>query len=89
MSYQYYNDYGCNYLDIFLGRNPEFNIPEFINFVVEHNKGDRDSGELADIAKHEVLRLAAEYAEYRHRFPNCFSEEEIKAFNKGEKCNES
>jgi len=30
----------------------------------------RSCGELNDIAKHEVLRLAAEFCESRFRFPN-------------------
>ena len=66
--YDFYNDYGCGYLQEFQKRNPEFDSEEFINFVMQRNKGDRDSGELFDIAKHEVLRLAYEFAEHRFRF---------------------
>jgi len=73
--YNYYNDFGCNYYSEFVFRNPEFDTCGFLDFVVDHNRGDRDSGEVRDIAKHEVLRLAYEYEEHRWRFPNCFPRE--------------
>lgn len=72
--HDYYNKYGGNYFFRFRTHNPEFDCDEFRDFVCEHNRGDRDLGELNDIAKHEVLRLAAEYTEERWRFPNCYGE---------------
>lgn len=72
--YNYYNKFGGNYFYTFLKRNPEFKTPEFRLFVIGRNRGDRDSGELQDIAKHEVLRLAAEWSEKLWRFPNCYGE---------------
>lgn len=73
--YNYYCNFGGGYYSRFLKRNPEFAVPEFQKFVVMHNKGDRDSGELQDIAKHEVLRLAYEYQEYAWRFPHLRAEQ--------------
>jgi hypothetical protein len=66
--YNFYNDHGCGYISKFLKQNPEFNSEQFVDFVISKNRGDRDSGELQDVAKHEVLRLAAEWAEYNYRF---------------------
>ena len=59
--YDSYNDYGCGYVHKFVENNPEFNSDEFIDFVIQKNKGDRDSGEVGDVAEHEVLRLAKEF----------------------------
>jgi hypothetical protein len=63
MRYEFYNDYGKGYLAEFLEKNPEFNTPEFIEYVIANNRGDGDAGELDDIAKHEILRLAYEFEE--------------------------
>lgn len=69
-NYDYYNDReNAGYFQKFVERNPEFdNGGDFRKFVIQKNKGGRDSGELSAIAPHEVLRLAKEYAEYQHRF---------------------
>ena len=72
MNYEYYNKYGGGYYYRFLERNPEFKGQSFEDYVINHNRGDRDSGELSDIAKHEVLRLAHEYTEHHWRFPNVY-----------------
>lgn len=72
--YNYYNFNGGGYYGKFVQRNPEFKTEEFEEFVISKNRGDRDSGELHNIAKHEVLRLAAEYAEKRWRFPNAYGD---------------
>lgn len=66
--YDYFNDYGSQSYDLFIQDNPTFDCPEFEEFVVQHNKGDRDEGELGDIALHEVLRLASLFEERRWRF---------------------
>ena len=71
-NYDYYKKYGGKYFSKFLKNNPEFDSEEFIEFVIYHNKGDRDSGELQDIAKHEILRLAYEFEEHRWRYPNVY-----------------
>lgn len=75
MEYDYYNKHGGRYFYKFIKRNPEFDNPQFLSFVVKNNKGDRDSGEVQDIAKHEVLRLAYEYTEMQWRFPNVHGEQ--------------
>lgn len=67
--YDYYNDYGCGYFYKFVRLNPEFRTGSFEAFVSDKNRGDRDDGEFQDIAKHEVLRLAAEFEEHEWRFP--------------------
>jgi hypothetical protein len=72
--YNFYNCYGGNYISKFISRNPEFDTPEFISYVSCNNRGDRDTGELIDVAKHEVLRLAAEFEEKTWRFPNIYGE---------------
>lgn len=73
-NYNYYNKFCGGYYLRFLKANPEFNTKEFDEFVISHNKGDRDAGEVGDIAKHEVLRLAYEFEEHKWRFPNVFGE---------------
>ncbi len=72
--YDFYNSKG-NYFGRFIKSNPEFACEEFKKFVLEKNKGDRDSGELEYVAKHEVLRLAYEFSEHRFRASNVFGEE--------------
>lgn len=73
-NYEYYCKYGGRYIGKFLKRNPEFDTPEFIDYLQERNRGDRDSGELQDVAKHEILRVAAEWEEKKWRFPNVYGE---------------
>lgn len=68
----YYNEYGGGYYQTFIDRNPEFDTQGFLGFVEKNNRGDRDVGEVMDIAKHEILRLAAEYEEERWRFPDYY-----------------
>jgi hypothetical protein len=72
--YEYYVKFGGNYISKFVKQNTEFNTQEFLDFVAAKNRGDRDSGELQDIAKHEVLRLAYEWVEKQWRFPNVYGE---------------
>ncbi len=73
-NYNYYNKIGSGYYYKFIERNPEFKTKEFEEFVSGKNKGSRDTGELSDIAKHEVLRLAYEFTEEIWRFPNIYGE---------------
>ncbi|RXG63624.1 hypothetical protein ES695_16410, partial [Candidatus Atribacteria bacterium 1244-E10-H5-B2] len=47
----------------FVKEHPEFDSEEFREYVIVHNKADRDSGELEDIAASEILRLAKEFAQ--------------------------
>jgi len=74
MSYEYYCKFGGCYISKFVERNPEFDNEEFFGFLAACNRADRDSGELQDIAKHEVLRVAAEFEEKKWRFPNVYGE---------------
>ena len=71
--YDFYNSKG-NYYGKFVKANPEFNTPDFLSYVIAKNRGDRDSGEVEYIAKHEVLRLAYEFAEHRFRASNVYGE---------------
>ena len=70
--WNYYKHPACGWFYVFVERNPEFDCKEFTEYVIAHNKADRDSGELHDIALHEVLRLAYEFTENRWRFPNMY-----------------
>lgn len=72
MNYEYYCKFGGCYIKSFIERNPEFDTAEFYEFLSANNKADRDSGEFQDIAKHEVLRVAAEFEERKWRFPNVY-----------------
>ncbi|GAI13008.1 unnamed protein product, partial [marine sediment metagenome] len=63
MDYEKYCDYGCGFFLEFIKDHPEFNTVEFQEYVIAHNKADRDSGELIDIAEFEITRLAGEFAE--------------------------
>lgn len=87
MPWDYYKvDFKTNqktgYFNRFVKKNPEFKGKEFRDFVVRKNKADRDDGEIESIAKHEILRLAYEFVEHKHRFPNCYAEDEIWNDNK-------
>jgi hypothetical protein len=66
--YYFYTDWNCGYFYDFITNNPEFNNEEFANYCIKYNKADRDGGELKDIIKHEILRLAYEFEEYKIRF---------------------
>lgn len=69
-----YCDYGCEFFSRFIEENFGFNTEEFTEYVIEHNKADRDSGELMDISKEEVLRLADEFTDGEKltwKCPNC------------------
>jgi hypothetical protein len=70
--HKFYLEFNGNYYSQFIKNNPEFNTERFQEYVITNNKGDRDSGELEHIAKHEVLRLAYEYEENRFRWPNVY-----------------
>lgn len=63
MDYEKYCDFGCGAFMEFIKAHLEFNTVEFQEYVIVHNKADRDSGELEDIAESEILRLAGEFAE--------------------------
>lgn len=70
----YYIHTGCGWFRRFVSNNAAFQDDGFLDYVVAHNRADRDAGELDDIALHEVLRLAAEYEERRWRFANVYGE---------------
>lgn len=57
-----YCDFGCGYIGTFIKNNPSFDNEKFYDYVSCHNKADRDSGELQDICKEEILRLAREFS---------------------------
>ncbi|GAH63964.1 unnamed protein product, partial [marine sediment metagenome] len=48
MDYEKYCDYGCGFFLEFIKDHPEFNTVEFQEYVIAHNRADRDSGELID-----------------------------------------
>lgn len=59
--YSKFQDFGCNYISTFIEENPEYDNEEFLDYVTTNNKADRDSGELQDVSKSEIDRLAKEY----------------------------
>lgn len=73
-NYEYYCKFGGDYITKFFERNPEFDTDEFKQWLSSRNRADRDSGEFQDIAKHEVLRCAAEFEEKKWRLPNCYGD---------------
>jgi hypothetical protein len=56
--YEKFCDFGCGYIGSFVKNNPSFDCEEFYDYCSNHNKACRDSGELQDICKDEILRLA-------------------------------
>jgi hypothetical protein len=60
-SYEDYCDFGCGYIRTYLDNNPDINEDEFGEYVTQHNKADRDMGELQDICKEEIERLGKEF----------------------------
>ena len=65
-NYEEFCDFGSGHFSKFVMEHPEFNIEEFREYVIVHNKADRDSGELEDIAAPEILRLAREFAQEKN-----------------------
>jgi hypothetical protein len=63
--WEHYTDYGSGSWDKLIGDRPELDTQEFGEYVTEHNRADRDSGELGDIARFELDRLAEEYLQER------------------------
>lgn len=64
--YEEFCDFGGGHFSKFVEEYPEFNSEEFREYVIVHNKADRDSGELEDIAAPEILRLAKEFAQEKN-----------------------
>lgn len=60
-SYEEYCDFGNNYISKFIEENPDYDNETFIEYVIAYNKADRDSGELQDVSKEEILRLKKEF----------------------------
>lgn len=56
-------DFGGGHFSAFLEKHPRYDTDEFREFAAAKNKGDRDSGELDDLAASEVERLARAYEE--------------------------
>ena len=52
-SYEDYCDFGCNYISEYLEKNKDIDEDDFAEYVSQHNKADRDMGELQDISKEE------------------------------------
>ena len=64
--YEEFCDFGSGHFSKFVNEHPEFNIEEFREYVIVHNKADWDSGELEDITAPEILRLAKEFAQEKN-----------------------
>lgn len=62
-SYEDYIDPSCSYINTYLDEHPEINKDEFSEYVTVNNKADRDMGELQDVSKEEIERLAKEFKE--------------------------
>ena len=60
-SYEDYTDFGCGYISTYLENNPNIDEDEFGEYVTQHNKADRDMGELQDVSKEEIERLGKEF----------------------------
>ena len=45
----------------FIRQNPKYDSNEFREYIIVNNRADRDAGELGDISKDEILRLAQEF----------------------------
>lgn len=64
--YREFCDFGGGHFSKFVREHPEFKSKEFRGYVIVHNKADRDSGELEDIASSEILRLSKEFAQKKN-----------------------
>lgn len=60
-NYKDYCDFGCNYIRTYLDNNPNIDEDKFGEYVSKENNADRDSGELQDINKKEIERIAKKY----------------------------
>ena len=60
---EYFIDRGGNHASEFVSKNPEFDTPEFVSYMICNNKAGLDAGDLQNLAKHEVLRLAFSFSE--------------------------
>lgn len=60
-SYKDFCDFGCGYIATYLAENPDIDEDEFGEYVCQHNKADRDMGELQDVCKEEIERLGKEF----------------------------
>jgi len=60
-NYEDFCDFGCGYIATYLKNNPGIDEDEFGEYVTQHNKADRDMGELQDISKEEIERLGKEF----------------------------
>jgi len=60
-SYEDYCDFGCGYIATYLAENPDIDEDEFGEYVTQHNKADRDMGELQDVCEEEIERLGKEF----------------------------
>jgi len=63
--YEPYCDFGGGAFSAHLEANPDLDPDEFGRYVTAYNRADRDSGELDDIAAHEIDRLGKEFAKVR------------------------
>ena len=60
-SYEDFCDFGCGAIATYLAENPDINEDEFGEYVCQHNKADRDMGELQDVCEEEIERLGKEF----------------------------
>ncbi|GAI85190.1 unnamed protein product, partial [marine sediment metagenome] len=65
-NYEEFCDFGGGHFSKFVKEHPEFESEEFREYVIVHNRADRDSGELEDIATSEILRLAKEFGQEKN-----------------------
>lgn len=64
-NYKDFCDFGGGHFSALVKEHPELETEEFRMFLTCHNRGDRDSGELNDIAKEEIDRLARAFIAMR------------------------
>lgn len=65
-----YCDFGYDYISKFVEEHPEYDNEDFFEYVSAHNKADRDMGELQDISKEEIDRLADEWKHVKESLEN-------------------
>ena len=66
IDYKEFCDFGGGHFSKFIKEYPEFSSQEFREYVIVHNKADRDYGELEEIAASEILRLAKEFVQEKN-----------------------
>lgn len=87
--YEKYCDFGSNSINRFVKAHSNFDSKEFLEYVTVHNKADRDSGELGDIAMSEIERLSKEFKNLSDKEKVKYLQKSISYEEETERINES